>query len=580
MKLDLDSRSLAVLFVRVSLALYLGAAGLALLTGNTGTEPVWLPLDTFSPIASVLGVFCVAAAALLLVGRTTTAAAIATAAMLTAVLVAWLLVNPLHNTMNHLMPFMAATLVTLAFTPGGRRLDETTRASLVLLFARLFVGSIFVAQGTRSVVKAGLVGFARKLYVAPLADSWVPEPLLWVAGVTNPVIQIGTGILLILGLRTRFAAALMAAFLVSIFFGHLLMDPFDRGDSVHAYAMANFLIAIVVLWLHPRGDRFSVDALLARRGRGAVATAAATLLLLGGCASAQGDVNALVAEAERHMGSQRFESVPRAVAEQRTRAALARALKADATAPGALRMQALVQLHFDLDREAALRSFERAVAAAPNDAQIRFEYAQLLGALGRFDEALAESARAEELEPQLRLQSGRLLYMAGRYEEILSRFATPPAERRASAITHFYRGLALEQLGRANEAVREHELAVELLDQDPGALGALARTYALTGRRDDATRILDALAARRTARLHVVAYQIAAAYEAAGDHARADEALRQAYEDRDRWLMWIDVDPRWARLRGAAGAKFTGTRQTRSISGKPSTGVLPYKEIS
>ncbi|HEY0140370.1 MAG TPA: DoxX family protein [Thermoanaerobaculia bacterium] len=304
MKLDLDSRSLAVLFVRISLALYLGAAGLALLTGNTGTEPVWLPLDTFSAVAPAVGIFCLAAAALLLIGWATTAAATATATLLIVVLVAWLMVNPLHNTMHHLMPFMAATLVTLAFARDRFGFAETTRASLVLLFTRLFVGSIFVAQGTRSVVKAGLVGFARKLYVEPLAGSWVPEPLLWAAGVTNPVIQIATGVLLIVGLRTRFAAAVMAAFLVSIFFGHLLMDPFDRGASPHAYAMANFLIAIVVLWLHPRGDRFSVDTLLARRVRGAPAAAVAALLLLGGCASTRDNVPALVAGAERHISSQ------------------------------------------------------------------------------------------------------------------------------------------------------------------------------------------------------------------------------------------------------------------------------------
>jgi uncharacterized membrane protein YphA (DoxX/SURF4 family) len=270
-KVAVDSRSLAILFVRISLALYLGAAGLALLTGNTGTKPVWLPLETFAPVAAALGIFFIAAAALLLIGFAATAAATATAAVLIGVLVAWLMVNPLHNTMNHLMPFMAATLVTLAFTRDrrgpGETTDEPTRVALVLLFARLFLGSIFVAQGMSSVTKAGLVRFARKLYVEPFAGSWVPEPLLWGAGLTNPIIQIATGVLLMLGLRTRFAAAVMAAFLVSIFFGHLLKDPFDRGTGPHAYAMANFLIAIVVLWLHPRGDRFSLDTMLARGGR-------------------------------------------------------------------------------------------------------------------------------------------------------------------------------------------------------------------------------------------------------------------------------------------------------------------------
>jgi uncharacterized membrane protein YphA (DoxX/SURF4 family) len=372
MKPDLDSRSLAILFVRVSLALYLGAAGLALLIGNTGTNPVWLPLETFSPVAPVLGIFIVAAATLLLIGWATTAAATATAALLIVVLVAWLMVNPLHNTMNHLMPFMAATLVTLALARDRRGFDEATRVSLVLLFARLFLGSIFLAQGMRSVVKAGLVGFARKLYVEPFADSWVPEPLLWGAGLTNPIIQVATGILLILGLRTRFAATVMAAFLVSIFFGHLLKDPFDRGESPHAYAMANFLIAIVVLWLHPRGDRFSLDAMLARRRRGAAPTAMAALLLLGGCASTHDEVTMLVGRAGRHMGSRHFENVPRPVAGQRMRAALDRALEIDADAPAALSMQARVQLHFDLDRDTALRSLERSISVAPNDAGLRF----------------------------------------------------------------------------------------------------------------------------------------------------------------------------------------------------------------
>ncbi|HYO78570.1 MAG TPA: tetratricopeptide repeat protein, partial [Thermoanaerobaculia bacterium] len=444
----LDSRSVAVLLIRLSLALYLASAGLALVTGNIGgPDPAWLPTATFGPAAPLLGVLFLVAGALLFVGVATTITSIVVAALLIVILVAWLMANPLHNTMNHLMPFMAAALVTFAAARDRFRFDEATRASLVVLFARLFLGSIFIAQGTRSMMKRGLVGFARKVYVEPLAGSWVPEPLLWVAGLTNPIIQVTTGILLLLGLRTRFAATVMGAFLVSIFFGHLLSDPFDRGDSPHAYAMANFLIAVVILWLHSRGDRFSLDALGASRKLPAAVLA---VLLLGGCASGRQDVDSLVADAHAHMGSQRFQNVPRAVAERRMRNALANAAALDPGAASVLAMQALVQLHFDLDRDGALKSFERALALAPNDAKTRFEYAQLLGALGRFDQALAESTRAEELQPDLRLQSGRLLYMAGRYDEVLKRFATPPADRRARAITHFYRGLALEQRGRVS----------------------------------------------------------------------------------------------------------------------------------
>ena len=73
--------------------------------------------------------------------------------------------------------------------------------------------------------------------------------------------------------RTRLTAAVVGVFLVTIFFGHLLADPFDRGASVHAYAMANFFAAVAILWLQPRGDRFSMDALLSvPRSRGKTAS--------------------------------------------------------------------------------------------------------------------------------------------------------------------------------------------------------------------------------------------------------------------------------------------------------------------
>lgn len=247
-----DSRRIAALAVRLTLALYFGAAGLFLLLGRTNQAEGALWLPTQSPVA---GAILLLLGVLLATGFRSMHVAAASAIAILLILVAWLVQNPFHNTTAHLTPFLAAALFVYA--------ARARESSFVVLMARLFLGAIFVAQGLRSWAKLGLVGFAEKVYVAPLADSWVPQPLLWAAGVTNPVIQLGTGILLILGLRTRETAAVVAAFLLSIFFGHLLADPFDRSADVHAYAMANFLYAIVILWLHPRGDRFSVDALRA-----------------------------------------------------------------------------------------------------------------------------------------------------------------------------------------------------------------------------------------------------------------------------------------------------------------------------
>ena len=110
-----------------------------------------------------------------------------------------------------------------------------------------------------------LVRIALALYLlsAGLAMAGVPMP----SRLSNPVIQFAGGILLLLGLWTRLTAAVVGVFLVTIFFGHLLADPFDRGASVHAYAMANFLAAVAILWLQPRGNRLSIDALVSGRSR-------------------------------------------------------------------------------------------------------------------------------------------------------------------------------------------------------------------------------------------------------------------------------------------------------------------------
>jgi tetratricopeptide (TPR) repeat protein/uncharacterized membrane protein YphA (DoxX/SURF4 family) len=551
-------RSLAVALIRISLALYLGAAGLALLTvwtpGEPNPDPLWLPpalTGAFAPLAGTLFAIC---GVLLLIGLATELVSLAVTAMLLVVLGVWLVGNALHNTMNHLIPFTAAALVVFAAAPHDRlrfgrafsRFDDVTRASLVVLAARLFLGGIFLAQGIRSVRRLGLVGFAEKVYVAPLADSWVPEPLLFVAGVTNPIIQIATGVLLLLGLFTPITAAAAGLFLVTIFFGHLLSDPFDRGDSVHAYAMANFLLSMVILWLHPRGDRFSFDALFRRRP-----AALAAMLVLAGCAS--GSPAQLAAAVDAHIDSQRYQDVPRRTAETRARAALASALRADPEHPRVVAAAAQIALVFDRDETRAAELYARAVASMPDDPGLLFDSAQVLGGLGRFPEAVAQLERAIALDSRVRRRAGRLFFMAGRYDDVLASYDPMPEAPRERALAHFYRGLTFEQRNRVTDAVAEHERAVTLFERDAGAVAALARTYARAGRREEAAQLLQELLARHTAGRHVVEYQIAAAYEALGDDQSALTWLRHAVDARDPWLMWLDVDPRWRRLR-ATGA--------------------------
>lgn len=105
----------------------------------------------------------------------------------------------------------------------------------------------------------------------------------------------------------------------------------------------------------------------------------------------------------------------------------------------------LAALHFEAGRyEEAARLYERLVAESPEDGRLRASYAGALGALGRFEQSLAQSAEALAREP-----------------------LNPEA--------YYNRGVVHEQQARPGEAAEEYRLALLC---DPGyepARGALAR---------------------------------------------------------------------------------------------------------
>ena len=242
---------------------YRGASGAA-------TGEAWLPLDALGLFAVLYGLTFLVLATLLLVGLGTGASAAIGSLLIAAALVVAVRVDPFHNTMNHLLPlFFALTIIALrSYEPDrwsgdswlgwktGRELE-----ALTLSGARWMLGAIFLMQGWAS-LSAGPLYFARRIYVEPFRESILPEPLLFLAGVTNPFLQLITGLLLVLGLFTRQAALISAGFLVTILLGHVIRNPWDSGADVHAYAFANLLLALFIIWRAVAPDPLSLQRLL------------------------------------------------------------------------------------------------------------------------------------------------------------------------------------------------------------------------------------------------------------------------------------------------------------------------------
>lgn len=143
--------------------------------------------------------------------------------------------------------------------------DHANR-SWAILFARAILGFIFFMAGVWKVFELGPLEHARRLFLVPYAETFLPEFALWIVGVIIPLIELSAGALLLIGFRTREALVALGGVLVVVTFGHLLLEPLYEFHS-HVIPRAALLLFLLVM---PRGDdRFSIDNWLERRVRNA-----------------------------------------------------------------------------------------------------------------------------------------------------------------------------------------------------------------------------------------------------------------------------------------------------------------------
>ena len=172
-------------------------------------------------------------------------------------------------------------------------------------------------------------------------------------------------------------------------------------------------------------------------------------------------------------------------------------------------------------------------------------------AMGRCDEAVAELARAQALDPlSLIAQTslGLAWYFARDYEQAVEEYQTAIEMEPDGFVSHYLLGMAYEQQARLDEAIAELTIARQSNDA-PMTAAALGHAYATAGQHDKAlavARELDAMAGHA----YVSPYEVATVYAGLGDTHRLFVWLDRAYEGRCGMLAaWIQVDPRFDALR-------------------------------
>lgn len=244
--------------------------------------------------------------------------------------------------------------------------------------------------------------------------------------------------------------------------------------------------------------------------------------------------------------------------------AATKALSIDGALAEARTSLAFIEHRWDWAREEAERDFQLAIKSKPGYAPAHQWYSSYLVAMGRFDEAIAEAKRAEELEPLSFISNshlGWIFYLAGRYDDAIEHCKRLLDVDPNFFPAHRYLGLAYEQKGMYTEAINQFQQGVKL-SGSPLMMSLLGHAYAASGKKPEALRILAELDKQK--QRYVSPYTIATIYAGLGDKDQAFKWLEKAFEDRDIWLMNLQVDPVFASLR--ADRRFDSLLQRTALT--------------
>ena len=235
--------------------------------------------------------------------------------------------------------------------------------------------------------------------------------------------------------------------------------------------------------------------------------------------------------------------------------AATKALSIDPALAEARTSLAFIKHRWDWGRDAEAE-FQLAIKSKPSYAPAHQWYSSYLVAMGRFDEAIAEAKRAEELEPLSFISNshlGWILYLAGRYDEAIEHCKRLLEVDPSFFPARRYLGLAYEQKGMYKDAISQFEQGVKL-SKSPLMLSLLGHAYAASGRKAEAKGVLAELDQQK--QRYVSPYTIATVYAGLGEKDQAFKWLEKAFEERDIWLMNLNVDPVLNPLR--ADHRFAG----------------------
>ncbi|MFZ0299678.1 MAG: tetratricopeptide repeat protein [Candidatus Sulfotelmatobacter sp.] len=218
----------------------------------------------------------------------------------------------------------------------------------------------------------------------------------------------------------------------------------------------------------------------------------------------------------------------------KAKAAAIKALELDSTLGEAHNSLAFVLDGFDWDFDSAGKEFQRAIELNPGYATAHHWYAWHLSLLGRYDDAIAEMRKAENLDPLsliINADLAELLGLAHSYDESIRQSRKTIEMDPNFALAHNQLAQAYLQEHMYDAAVAELQEAVRLSGDSPTCIANLARAYVASGKRNEAVKLLGDLK-KRSNPGYSNASEIAMIYASLGDRDQAMNWIEKGYHER------------------------------------------------
>jgi TolB-like protein/DNA-binding winged helix-turn-helix (wHTH) protein/Flp pilus assembly protein TadD len=259
----------------------------------------------------------------------------------------------------------------------------------------------------------------------------------------------------------------------------------------------------------------------------------------------------------------------------KARAAALRALQIEEGLSEAHTSLAVIAENYDYDWRTAENEFRKAIQLDPSYATAHQWYAECLAWQGRFQEALAESERARQLDPMsliIAADHGAILYFARQYDRAIEQFRAlqvmEPDFPRAHLVV-----LAYVEKGMFAEALTD--IANWHHSDGTPVWEVQAFILARAGQQEQARRMFAKWELWHKDRPRLTTAYIPMAYISMGRKDEAIAYMQQAYSEHSNAIVEIKVAPYCDPLRG--DARFQNLLQLMRLADSSTTGTSTAK---